>query len=45
MIALLGIGVFIGTIGVAYAQDVTAESVNDTVGNAITVFAAALALF
>ena len=45
MIALLGIGVFIGTIGVAYAQDVTAESVNDTVGNAITVFAAALVFF
>ena len=45
MIALLGIGVFVGTIGVAYAQDVTAESVNDTVGNAITVFAAALVFF
>ena len=45
MIALLGIGIFIGTIGVAYAQDVTAESVNDTVGNAITVFAAALVFF
>ena len=45
MIALLGIGVFFGTIGVAYAQDVTAESVNDTVGNAITVFAAALVFF
>ncbi len=45
MIALLGVGVFIGTIGVAYAQDVTAESVNDTVGNAITVFAAALVFF
>ena len=45
IIALLGIGVFIGTIGVAYAQDVTAESVNDTVGNAITVFAAALVFF
>ena len=45
MIALLGIGIFIGTMGVAYAQDVTAESVNDTVGNAITVFAAALVFF
>lgn len=45
LIALLGIGVFFGTIGVAYAQDVTAESVNDTVGNAITVFAAALVFF
>lgn len=45
MIALLGIGIFIGAIGVAYAQDVTAESVNDTVGNAITVFAAALVFF
>ena len=45
MIALLGIGIFIGTIGVAYAQDVTAESVNDTVSNAITVFAAALVFF
>ncbi len=45
MIALLGIGVFVGTIGVAYAQDVTADSVNDTVGNAITVFAAALVFF
>ena len=45
MIALLGIGIFIGAMGVAYAQDVTAESVNDTVGNAITVFAAALVFF
>ena len=45
MIALLGIGIFIGSIGVAYAQDVTAESVNDTVSNAITVFAAALVFF
>ena len=45
MIALLGLGIFIGTIGVAYAQDVTAESVNDTVSNAITVFAAALVFF
>ena len=45
MIALLGIGIFIGTIGVAYAQGVTADSVNDTLGNAITVFAAALVFF
>ena len=45
MIALLGIGIFIGTIGVAYAQDITAESVNDTVGSAITIFAAALVFF
>ena len=45
MIALLGIGIFIGTIGVAYAQDVTAGDVNDTVNDLVLTVAAALVFF
>ena len=46
MIALLGIGIFFGTIGVAYAQgEVSADDVNSTLNDFILVAAAALVFF
>ena len=45
MIALLGIGIFIGTIGVAYAQDVTAAAVDSKVEDLVLTVAAALVFF
>ncbi len=45
MIALLGIGVFLGAIGVAYAQEITAESVDSKVEDLVLTVAAALVFF
>ena len=46
MIALLGIGIFIGTIGVAYAQEaVTADAVDSKVEDLVLTVAAALVFF
>ena len=45
MIALLGIGIFIGAIGVAYAQDVTAADVDSKVEDLVLTVAAALVFF
>ena len=45
MVALLGVGIALGGGGIAYAQEVTAGAVNDTLSNAILVFAAALVFF
>ncbi len=45
MIALLGIGIFVGAIGVAYAQDVTAADVNSKVDDLVLTVAAALVFF
>ena len=45
MIALLGIGIFIGAIGVAYAQDVTAADVDSKVDDLVLTVAAALVFF
>ncbi len=45
MVALLGIGIFIGTIGVAYAQDVSAADVDSKVEDLVLTVAAALVFF
>ena len=45
MLALLGVGIFLGTIGTAYAQDMTIDDVDTKVENLITVIAAALVFF
>ncbi len=45
MIALLGIGIFIGAIGVAYAQEVTAADVDSKVDDLVLTVAAALVFF
>ncbi|MCY4651532.1 MAG: ammonium transporter [Dehalococcoidia bacterium] len=45
MVALLGIGIFIGTIGIAYAQDVSAADVDSKVEDLVLTVAAALVFF
>ncbi len=49
IIALLGIGIFIGTIGVSFAQEaadaMSAEDVDSKVGDVVTIVAAALVFF
>ena len=45
MIALLGIGIFLGTMGVVYAQDVTASDVDGKVEDLVLTVAAALVFF
>jgi len=45
MLALLGVGIFLGTIGTAYAQDMSIDDVDSKVENLITVIAAALVFF
>ena len=45
MLALLGVGIFLGTIGTAYAQDMGIDDVDSKVENLITVIAAALVFF
>ena len=45
MLALLGAGIFLGTIGTAYAQDMSIGEVDSKVENLITVIAAALVFF
>ena len=45
MLALLAAGIFLGTIGTAYAQDMTIGEVDSKVENLITVVAAALVFF
>ncbi len=45
MVALLGIGIFIGAIGVAYAQDISAADVDSKVEDLVLTVAAALVFF
>ncbi len=45
MIALLGIGIFLGTMGIVYAQDVTASDVDSKVEDIVLTIAAALVFF
>ena len=45
MIALLGIGIFLGTMGVVYAQEVTASDVDSKVEDLVLTVAAALVFF
>ena len=49
ILALLGIGIFVGTIGVAFAQEaagaLSAEDVDGKVGDVVTIVAAALVFF
>ena len=45
ILALLGVGIFLGTIGTAYAQDMGIDDVDSKVENLITVIAAALVFF
>ena len=45
MLALLGMGIFLGTIGTAYAQDMGIDDVDSKVEDLITVIAAALVFF
>ena len=45
MLALLGVGIFLGTIGTAYAQDMTIGDLDSKVESLITIIAAALVFF
>ena len=45
MVCLLGVGIFLGTIGVAYAQETTVDEVNSTLSDFVLVVAAALVFF
>ena len=45
VICLLGVGIFFGSIGIAYAQEATADEVNSTLGDFVLVVAATLVFF
>lgn len=45
MVCLLGVGIFLGSIGVAYAQEATVDEVNSTLGDFVLVVAATLVFF
>ena len=45
MVCLLGVGIFLSTIGVAYAQEATADEVSSTLSDFVLVVAAALVFF
>ncbi len=45
MVCLLGVGIFLGTIGVAYAQETPVDKVNSTLSDFVLVVAAALVFF
>ena len=45
VVCLLGVGIFFGSIGIAYAQEATADEVNSTLGDFVLVVAATLVFF
>ena len=45
VVCLLGVGIFFGSIGIAYAQEATADEVSSTLGDFVLVVAATLVFF